>query len=145
MKIVLLQDVPKVGKKYEVKEVANGLARNFLIPRKLAESAHPAALKRVEIVKKKIEQDTEVKKQQFKHIAEKIKDAAIAVKAPANEQGSLFAALTADDIAKALQEQCEISVPSEWIAIESPIKKIGEHTITIGEGEERVELKILVH
>lgn len=131
MKIILLKDVKSVGKKHEVKTVADGFALNSLIPQGVAEVATPKSLARLEIAKKSEEVE---KKVQADLIAKNIKalhDIEIEVEVPANEKGHLFAGLHAVDIAPLVKEKTRIDVLPEFIQLDKPVKEVGSHKIDI--------------
>ncbi|MDP3726379.1 MAG: 50S ribosomal protein L9 [bacterium] len=144
MKIILLQDVPKIGKKYDVKEVANGLARNFLIPQKLVEMATPQAIKNIETLRAKNLQEIEKKDKEFSAALESLGDSAIIIKAKASEQGSLFRAVTEKDIAETLEKQYQIKISPSSVAFDEPIKKMGEYDVTIGDKNTKKIIKISI-
>ncbi len=129
MKIILLRDVAGIGRKGEVKNVSDGYAGNFLLPKKLAQVATPNAIASAEKLKKQTEQDKDVQK----NIAEKningLKDLKVEIKAKANEKGHLFSIIHPDEISKVLKEKYHLDIPSKIIEISKPIKEIGEHTI----------------
>ena len=129
MKVILLQDVSGVGRKGDIKNVSDGYAGNFLLPKKLAQIATPSTLASAEKLKKQTEQDKEVQK----NIAEKnisgLKDLKVEIKAKANEKGHLFSIIHQDEISKVLKEQYHLDVPSKIIEISKPIKELGAHTI----------------
>ncbi|HEY0907966.1 MAG TPA: 50S ribosomal protein L9 [Candidatus Paceibacterota bacterium] len=131
MKIVMLKDVKGVGKKHDVKVVADGFALNSLIPQGKAEVATTKALARVEAVKKTEEAEKKVHADLLAKNLKSIHDATVTYTADANEKGHLFAGLHAADIAPLIKEQTRIDVLPEFIQIEKPIKEIGDHRIDI--------------
>ena len=135
MKVILLQDVPNVGRKYEVKNVSDGYARNFLFLHQLAKLATPAAIKAVETEKKRLGQEKEVQKDLLKMNLDELKDLKIEIKEKVNEKGHLFAAIHAEEISKILKEQYHLEIPVEMIGLEKPIKEIGEYKVKIKDKE----------
>lgn len=130
MKILLLKDVPKVGRKYEVKEVADGFARNSLFPRKLAEPVTSDTEKRIA----KMEQDEAsrgavAESLLIKNLAE-LHGQTITLQEKANEKGHLFAAVREPEIVRAIKKQLNIDIPPEALVLEKPIKETGEHSLT---------------
>ena len=87
MKVIFLQDVPRVGKKYDIKEVNDGYAMNFLLPRKLAERATAKAVAQLEMHKKEIVVEREVQEELLMKNLEEIKNKTIVIKAKADEKG----------------------------------------------------------
>lgn len=131
MKVILLKDVPKLGKKYDVKEVANGFARNSLFPQKLAEIATPSVIASIELRKKQDKQFKEVDKDILNKNIESLKDVKITISEKANEKGHLFAGVHKEEIVSALKSQKNINIPEELIELNEPIKEIGEHKIRV--------------
>jgi len=129
MKIILSQDITGVGRKGEVKNVSDGYAGNFLLPKKLAQVATPAAIASAEKLRKQAEQDKDVQKDILEKNIKSLKDLKVQIKAKANEKGHLFSIIHPDEISKILKEQHHLDIPSKLIEIEKPIKEIGEHTL----------------
>jgi large subunit ribosomal protein L9 len=131
MKVILLKDVKGVGKKYDIKEVGDGHAVNFLIPKGFAETATPNAVKKMEVRKstdttmKAV--DAELAKANIKQLGEQ----AIEMTEKANEKGHLFAGVHTEEIAKAIKKQIHLDVDPEWIKLEKPIKTTGEYDINV--------------
>lgn len=144
MRIILLQDVPKVGKKWEVKNVADGFAQNSLIPRGLAEiataaGAARAAAARADADSKRIA-SAEAIAQNFK----KIEGARVEIISKANEHGHLFAAIHENDIIKALKEKTGVEVAPEFINLAHPIKTTWEHNIEVSVGDVKAHFTLSV-
>ncbi|MBI4118396.1 MAG: 50S ribosomal protein L9 [Parcubacteria group bacterium] len=144
MKIILLQDVPKVGRKYEVKDIADGFARNLLIPQGKAEVATQGALLRV---KKHGEERARKGKEWEATLAKaltKIDGQIVTLVLKANSKGSLFEGIDGERVRLALQEKTGTSVPVESLIFDAPIKKVGEYEIKVegGKKEARFTLKI---
>ena len=130
MKIILLQDIPKMGKKYEVKDVSDGYARNFLLPRRLAKPATDAAMKMLAKEKTTADQKRLEEKAHYEDISKMLADKTFVIKTKIGEKGKAFGAITAAKIRDALKKE-GIGVEKEWIMLEEPIKKTGEARITI--------------
>jgi len=130
MKVILLQDVEKVGKKFDVKEVKDGYARNFLIAKGLAKPATKEALEwlavQKEIVEKKAEED--LKKAQSVASTMDSREIVIAVKV--GDQDQLFESINAQKIAESLKE-AGFDVKKSQIDLKEPIKELGEYSIKI--------------
>jgi len=144
MRVILLEDVENLGKKYEVKEVKNGYARNFLIPKGLAKLATEEALKWLETQKeieaKKAEE--ELKKIQEKATAIDGQEIIIPVKI--GEDGQLFESITSQKIAEKLKE-LGFDVKKTQIDLVEPIKELGEFPIKIKfEHNLEVEIKVII-
>lgn len=131
MKIVLLKDTKGVGKKHDIKTVADGFALNSLIPQGLAEVATASVMKRVELVKKQEEAERKVKEDLLAKNLKSIHDVVVEVAVGANEKGHLFAGLHAADIAPLVKAKTEIDILPEFIHLDKPIKETGEHKIDV--------------
>lgn len=144
MKVLFLKDVPKMAKKYDIKEVADGYATNFLIPRKLAERADAKTEVRVEKFKKT---EIEMKKMNEALLArslKSLKDVTVTMTGKANDAGGLFAAIHAEELAQKLKEQSGIDMPAEYLALAKPIKEVGEHEIPIEVDGKKGSFKLVV-
>jgi len=127
MRVVFLQDVPRVAKAGEIKEVADGYARNFLIPRKLALLARPQVLSQLgtrEITKAK--EDTELMA-----LAQQIEGKEINIKAKAGAKDRLYGSITSADIASELGKSTGLVIDKRKIELEEPIRQLGSYEITI--------------
>lgn len=144
MKVILLQDVHKVGRKYQVAEVSPGFARNFLFPGKKAEVATKAALKRYEALKERHNQELAVREELLVKSLGDLATITVKMTGKANEQGHLFAGLHQAEIAQAIKEQTDIDLLPEHITLKKPIKEAGVHpiNITIGEHRGKVTLEV---
>lgn len=134
MKIILLKDVEKLGKAGDIKEVADGYARNFLIPEALAEIATPSSIKKAEVLKSLQVKKAEMDLKETEEFVAKIDGFNVKITAKANEQGQLFGSITAamviETLAAALAEKT-LNIDEAQIVIKEPIKEIGEYPITI--------------
>jgi large subunit ribosomal protein L9 len=136
MKVILLRDVARIGRRYEVKEVPSGHALNFLIPRKLVEPATPENLKRVEAQRKKQETTVVLEAEHFDEALEKLKELKVSITAEANEQGHLFKGVKVEDIARALQSE-GLQVDVRHINLPHPLKAVGPHEIELHSGKKK--------
>lgn len=130
MKVILLKEVPKLGKPGEVKHVADGYARNFLIPQKLAELATEAALKNLS--RKHAEVAARLRREQagFEALAEKLRSLELGFTFKVGEKGQAFGSITTQDIVDELARQ-GIEVEKGWIDLEQGIKATGEYTVNV--------------
>jgi len=135
MKVIFLQEVPGAGKKNEVKNVSDGYARNFLLPKNLAKIATPAAIKAMEAEKKRAGQEREVQKDLLKLNIQKLGETKILIERKASEKSHLYDALDPKDLSRIIKEQYQLDIPAEIIEIKNPIKALGEHKFQIGERE----------
>ncbi|HEX7724302.1 MAG TPA: 50S ribosomal protein L9 [Candidatus Paceibacterota bacterium] len=144
MKVILLKDVSGLGRKFDVKEVASGHGLNLLIPRGEAIAATPAALKRVELEKAKIEGERKVREDL---LAKNIKDldgVTITVTGKANAKGHLFAGLHRENLTAELFRQTKLQVDPTFIQVEQPIKEVGEHQITVKAHDKTAKFKLVI-
>jgi len=144
MKVVLLADVRKIGRKYDVATVSDGYALNCLIPQKKAVVADAGKIKWAEVQKKTAVSDKEVQANLLEKNIDALKSAKVVIKEKVNEQGHLFAGLHKEDIAKALLEQSQISVDPDFILLEKHIKEVGEHSITVEAGKVKGTFTLVV-
>jgi len=151
MKIILLKDVEKLGKKNDIKNVADGYARNFLIPKKLAVLATKSEIAKLAEQKKIEAEKAEEELKLYQELASQIDGLELEISAKIAEEGKLFGTVTTSQIAeklkenlsgsKALQEGLEIK--KEQVKLEQPIKEIGEYEATI-EFPHNLEVKVKV-
>ncbi|MDO8664342.1 MAG: 50S ribosomal protein L9 [Candidatus Liptonbacteria bacterium] len=131
MKVILLEDVKKIGKRFDVKEVSDGYAKNFLFPNGLADVATPSALKELE--KKKVEMEKEGH-ERIKHldeIARKINDRNLEFPVKTGSHGEIFGSVTKEMILKGLRDTGLIRAERAEIKMERPLKELGEHKIEV--------------
>lgn len=131
MQVVLLKDVPSLGKAGEVVSVAEGYARNYLIPRKLAEPVSPGKLEELQRVRQQREKKQAETQRRAEKVAATLKDRTISVRVKAGEGGRLFGAVTAKDIAGVLQQECGIAIDKKQVALPVPLKEIGTYPVTV--------------
>lgn len=129
MKVILLQDIKNLGKKWDIKEVSDGYARNFLLPKKLVEMAADSALQKVDKLKEKEANLQKEGLEKTQELASALQGKEIVISAKEKE-GKLFGSISAKDIIKILKKD-NIILPASAIEIESPIKEIGEYEIKI--------------
>ena len=146
MKVILLRDVKGVGRKFEEKNVADGYAVNFLLPRKLAVSTSGTGGKLVENLKIQEEAHRAKEDQALKESISKIAGRTITIKMPANELGHLFSSINALKLSKILKEE-GIELSEEYIELEHPIKETGtfEVPVRVGDGHQTKFTLIIGH
>src|SRR3989344_5487537 len=144
MRVIFLKDVPRVGKKYDIKEVNDGYAVNFLLPRRLAEAATLKAVAELEIRKKEIVIEREVQESLLLKNLEEIRGKTIIMKGKANEQGNLFSAIHKKEILEAMKDQHHADIMEEFIVLEKPIKAVGEFEIPISIKGKKSSFKLIV-
>jgi large subunit ribosomal protein L9 len=144
MKVIFLQDIPRVGKKNDLKEVNDGYAMNFLIPSMLAQSATSKAISELDKRKKNIEIEGEVQTDLLQKNLEEIKGKVVIISGKANEKGSLFKAIHLSEIAAEMESQHHVNIAPEFIILEKPIKEIGEFEIPVEIKNKKSFFKIMV-
>ncbi len=126
MKVILLKDVKGTGKQGDVKEVADGYARNFLIGKGLALEANAKNLSDLAGKKASAQHKIDVEKQAARDAAAIIKDKKIVIRAKAGANGKLFGAITAGNVADAINAQLGVSVDKKKVTLKSEIKSYGD-------------------
>jgi large subunit ribosomal protein L9 len=130
MKVILLQNVEDVGKKYEVKEVKDGYARNFLIPQNLAKPATKQALKWLDSQKEVIAVEVEEELKKFQELASNLDDLEVQITLKVGDEGQLFESVNAQKIAEKLKEM-GFDVKKSQIDLKDAIKQTGEFKLKI--------------
>jgi len=144
MKVILLKDVKKIGKRYETKDVSDGYAQNLLIPQGLAISATPDAVKRYELIKSKAAVEIKVQEDLMAMNIKSLDATVLNIVGKANEKGHLFAGLHVNEIAAELAKQTKIQVNPAFIQLEHPIKETGEYNILVKAGDKSAKFKLVV-
>ena len=136
MKVILKQDVRGKGKKGQLIEVAEGYARNYLLPRDAAVLATPDAMNTMKLqAKAKAKADAEAKAA-AEAIAEKLQSAQVKIRAKGGAGGKLFGAVTGKEIAAALKEQYDMEIDSKKLVLPEPIKSFGGYQVKVKLGFE---------
>jgi large subunit ribosomal protein L9 len=145
MKVLLMKDVYKLGRAGDIKKVADGYGRNFLLPQKLAVLATEGALKQVQKIKAQAEISRNAQNNELSGVAEQIKAVTLTFPAKAGDTGKLYGSITTQDIASALSEQIKFEVKRQQVGIQ-PIRSLGEFTGNVRLTMDLVpEFKIIVH
>ena len=133
MKVIFLQDVPQVAQAGQIKEVADGYARNYLIPRKLAALAQSQAVSQVESKVKKLEIRLTAEMQE---VASQLEGKEISLKAKAGAKDKLYGSITSADIAAELKNVTGLEIDKRKIELEEPIRQLGSYEITLKLGKD---------
>lgn len=129
MKVILLQDIKGLARKFDVKEVKDGYARNFLIPKGLVKIATNEAIKELEVKKSAWSKEEQEIKTKLETLAKDLANKEFRFKVKIGKKGEIFGSVTKDDIKeKLLMTNVEIN-------LERPIKKLGEHQVEINLGK----------
>ena len=131
MKVVLRQDVPKLGEAGTVQNVSGGYARNYLVPQGLAVYATEGELKMAAHNQAVKDRKVARQEEQLRSLAEKIDGQALSFEARAGEGGRLFGSITAAEIAERLSSKIGEEIDRRRVQLEEPIRTVGEHTVTV--------------
>lgn len=131
MKIILIEDVKKLGKKGEIIEVSDGYARNYILPQKLGIEASNKNLNDLKLQKMKEEKEAQKLLDEAKELAEKIGAQAVTVKMKAGEGGKVFGSVSAKEIAEAVKKQNALEIDKKKIQLQEPIRSFGLHEVGI--------------
>ena len=131
MKVIFLDDVRHVGKKHEIKDVSDGYARNFLLPNKLAETATPATIKRLELMRATHDKEEKEMHGHLEEMAKKMGETKIQFELKADKSGVIFGSVNKESILKALREHKLIGAERVDIDLKYPIKELGEYVVPI--------------
>ena len=131
MKLVLTQDVPDLGHKGDVVDVADGYARNYLVPRSLAILATPGAMKDAESLRQAREAAEAGAREAAEQVAQALADTTVVVAARSADEGKLFGSIGARDVAEAITRYTGVEVPADQVRLAGPIKEIGLHEIVV--------------
>lgn len=130
MKVILQKDISNLGEAGDVKEVAEGYARNYLLPKKLVIPYNESSAKAIEHQKKLVKIKKEKRKKEGQKLVEALSNVALTIGAQVGEEDKLFGSVTAIDIAQKLS-QMGYSIDKRKIVLPEPIKKAGEHEVKI--------------
>ena len=145
MKVLLLKDVYKLGRAGDVKKVADGYGRNFLLPQKLAVLATPGALKQVEKIRSQAQIRRTELNTELQSLADQINGITVVFAAKAGETGKLYGSITTQDVATAIQEKTRFEVKKQQVDMQ-PIRNLGEFIAHVRLTMDLVpEVKVIVH
>jgi large subunit ribosomal protein L9 len=130
MQVILREDIDKLGKIGDLVKVADGYARNYLVPNKKAIEATPKNLNAMDHAKKMVSDRIRKLKKEAAADADMIKALAITIKAKSGEEGKLFGSVTSMDITEAMKAQ-GVGIDKRKIILDEPIKRLGDYTITV--------------
>ncbi|MCE5254678.1 MAG: 50S ribosomal protein L9 [Actinomycetia bacterium] len=146
MEIILLQDVDKLGKKGEIANVSEGYARNFLLPRRLAEMATPGRIAIVRQIMAEKEAHARREAERADEIRDLLSKTILTIPAPAGSADRLFGSVTNQDIADAIYSARKIRVDKRNVDLEDPIKMVGTYMVRVHvhPSVEPAEVKVIV-
>ena len=145
MKVLLLEDVYKLGRAGDVKKVADGYGRNYLLPHGLAVLATSGALQQVEKIRTQASAKRTVLNQEMSGVADQLKDVVLTFPVRAGETGKLYGSITSQMIADALQTKSGVQLDRRQVDVQ-PIRTLGEHKVHIRLTMDLIpEIKVVVH
>jgi len=145
MKVLLTKDVYKLGRAGDVKRVADGFGRNFLLPQGLAVLATPGALKQVDRIRSVAAAKRTVLNNEMSSVAEKIHDAVVTFPSKAGETGKLYGSITPQMVVDAVNKKYDLSIERRMVEIQ-PIRTLGEHKARVRLTIDLTpEIKVIVH
>lgn len=131
MKVILLADVKKVGKKGDIINVAEGYARNYLFPRNLAIEASPGNLKNLKEKQHRVAEKKQQILEEAKALAKKIDGVTVKITTKVGDGGRLFGSVTSKDVAEKLEDQYNIKIDKKKIDIDGTVKNLGNYRATV--------------
>ncbi|MBC7363052.1 MAG: 50S ribosomal protein L9 [Candidatus Aminicenantes bacterium] len=144
MKVILLENVEKVGRKGDILEVAPGFARNYLIPRRLAMEVTPANIKMVEMQQKALKKKLEKERLTYQELIKKLNEVTLTFYRRSIEKDVIFGSVSASDIQEELAK-LGFEIDKKKIILDEPIKRLGTFTVPIKVyHEDRAEIKVIV-
>ena len=146
MKVILLENIRKIGSIGEIIDVKRGFARNFLISKKKALFASKANIKEVEVIKQELNKKDQEKKKQAKSIQEKIKNKVVEIKKLSTENKELYGSVKPTEISKVLEDNEKIKINPSLIQPVKEIKSLGEFKVMINlhsEIQEQIVIKVI--
>ncbi len=144
MKVILLKNVPKIGRRLQVLEVADGFAMNSLFPQRLAELATSDAIARADKLRMQEEAEKKVREDLLLKNLKSIEGVTITVSGKANEQGHLFAGIHKEQLVPLLKEEGRIDIESEYIVLDKPLKEVGEHKVTVMVQDKEAQFTVVI-
>lgn len=135
MKIILLKDVKGIGRAHEVIDAKDGHALNYLLPKKLAISATPTAIKEAELRRKQMTERTALDGALLAQNIATLTDARVVIRMKANEKGHLYDAVGESEIRTSAKEQAHIDLPEGAVRLEKSIKELGTFDVPIAVGD----------
>jgi large subunit ribosomal protein L9 len=136
MKVLLIQDVEELGMAGEVKEVANGYGRNYLVPQGLAVLATHGALQEADLHSRRAAERRQRLADEMNALAEAVRQTTLVFQAKSGEKGRLYGSITTADVAERLCEAVGKDIDRRRITLEGPIKELGTHTLTLRLGSD---------
>ena len=144
MKVILLKDIKKVGKKFDIKDVSDGYALNFLIPQKFAEVSNTSNAKKINGMKATFEAQKKIQEDLLSKNLKSLEGISIELKESANEKGHLFKGVHKEEIVAALKAQGHLDITADYIVLDKPLKEVGEHKVEAKVQEKSATFKVVI-
>jgi large subunit ribosomal protein L9 len=144
MKVILKQDVEKLGRRGDVVNVAPGFGRNYLIPRKMAIAVTPTNIKMIEIERQALKKKLEVERKSFQSLTQKLNQVSLTFTRRAGEKDIIFGSVSSGDVKEAL-DRLGYDIDKKKILLDEPIKRLGNFSVPIKiSHDDRAEIKVVV-
>ena len=144
MKVILKQDVEKLGRCGDVVNVAPGFGRNYLIPRKMALAVTPTNVKMIEIERQALKKKVEIERKAFQSLAQKLNQVSLTFTRRAGEKDVIFGSVSSGDVKEAL-DGLGYDIDKKKILLDDPIKRLGHFAVPIKiSHDDRAEIKVVV-
>lgn len=144
MRVILKQDVEKVGRKGDIINVSDGYGRNFLLPKKLAIEVTPSNLKMIEIERKALKKKVEQERQSFQGLIERLNQVSLSFRRRSGEKDIIFGSVSSGDVKDELAK-LGFEIDKKKVLLDEPIKRLGNFTVPIKiYQDDRAEIKVIV-
>jgi large subunit ribosomal protein L9 len=144
MKVILKQDVEKLGRRGDVVNVAPGFGRNYLLPRKMATAVTPTNIKMIEIERQALKKKIEIERKSFQSLTQKLNQVSLTFTRRAGEKDVIFGSVSSGDVKEAL-DGLGYDIDKKKILLDEPIKRLGNFSVPIKiSHDDRAEIKVVV-
>jgi len=144
MKVILKEDVEKLGRRGDIVNVAPGFGRNYLIPRKMAIAVSPTNIKMIEIERQALKKKVEIERKTFQSLVQKLNEVTLTFNRRAGDKDVIFGSVSAGDVKEAL-DGLGYDIDKKKILLDEPIKRLGNFTVPVKiSTEDRAEVRIVV-
>jgi large subunit ribosomal protein L9 len=144
MKVILKQDVEKLGQRGDVVNVAPGFGRNYLLPRKMAIAVTPTNIKMIEIERQSLKKKVEIERKSFQSLTQKLNQVSLTFTRRAGEKDVIFGSVSSGDVKEAL-DGLGYDIDKKKILLDEPIKRLGNFSVPIKiSHDDRAEIKVVV-
>lgn len=144
MKVILLKDIPKIGKKFEIKDLSEGHVLNLLIPKGLVTPATPQAVLKIALEKEKVDGEKKIQDDLLVKSLDTLKNATVTIVSKANEKGHLFAGINKEMLISEIFKQTHLNLSGDSIVLEKPLKEVGEHKVTIQALGKKADMTVVI-